>query len=563
MKRYLDLGHETDAESDEMISRSKQLDLEIVLRSGLLVQGSSGSGKSRTLRRIAEQAAGRVQIVIIDPEGEFASLREKHDFLLAAKTGGDVPIGINSAALLARRILELRTSTICDLYDLPILERHRWVRLFFESLMTAPKSQWHDVMFMIDEEHLFAPESGYGDSEATNAIIDFATRGRKRGFGHIGATQRLAALRKSVLAELKNALVGNTFYADDQERAAKTLGVVRRERDAFYRQLRGLSPGQFFALGRALSTERVLLKVGPVFTTHPEPGSNKHVLPPPTPAKIKRLIAELSDLPAEAEAEAKTVKELKAQVQALKTALAAKPVAPAAPPKTVQVEVVPPDLIKAIERLKGLAQNFDYVRDSLNSMAPALVDVYKARHTTFPSGSEMVRQVAVRSLLDAKAATLPLSSSSSKGKLGKGERLILTAIAQHNGGVTREQLTVLTGYKRSTRDAYLQRLGPYIQIIGDKIAATQDGIGVLGSDYVPLPTGDDLRQHWLGKLPEGERRILEVLVKAYPDSVERDAVSEQSSYKRSTRDAYLQRLSARRLVAVRGTTVCASADLFG
>src|SRR6185312_5032994 len=43
--------------------------------------------------------------------------------------------------------------------------------------------------------------------------------------------------------------------------------------------------------------------------------------------------------------------------------------------------------------------------------------------------------------------------------LPRGEHAILTAAAQYPDGVSREQLTVLTGYKRSSRDTYLQRLG--------------------------------------------------------------------------------------------------------
>ena len=49
------------------------------------------------------------------------------------------------------------------------------------------------------------------------------------------------------------------------------------------------------------------------------------------------------------------------------------------------------------------------------------------------------------------------SSNGSAEPLPKGERACLIAMAQHPDGVTREQLTVLTGYKRSSRDAYIQR----------------------------------------------------------------------------------------------------------
>jgi hypothetical protein len=133
-----------------------------------------------------------------------------------------------------------------------------------------------------------------------------------------------------------------------------------------------------------------------------------------------------------------------------------------------------------------------------------------------------------------------------------------------SGSVRREQLTVLTGYKRSSRDAYVQRLRErgYIGHEGNRILATRDGIVALGADYEPLPTGSAFREHVLGKLPEGERRVLEVLIAHYPNAVERQQIDAATSYQRSSRDAYLQRLGARELVETRGRDVKASVNLF-
>ena len=151
--------------------------------------------------------------------------------------------------------------------------------------------------------------------------------------------------------------------------------------------------------------------------------------------------------------------------------------------------------------------------------------------------------------------------------LPKGEAAVLSAIAQHgDDGVTREQLTVLTGYKRSTRDAYVQRLGEReaIAFEGDRIIATLAGVDLLGSSFRPLPIGDALREYWLERLPGGERRVLEAVVAAYPASVAADSISAETEFKRSTRDAYLQRLNARKLVTRVGRgEVRASDMLFG
>ncbi len=58
-------------------SKAAHLDLDALLRGRLLIQANSGKGKSWLLRRIAEELFGKVQVIIIDPEGEFATLREK------------------------------------------------------------------------------------------------------------------------------------------------------------------------------------------------------------------------------------------------------------------------------------------------------------------------------------------------------------------------------------------------------------------------------------------------------------------------------------------------------
>ncbi len=67
-----------------------------------------------------------------------------------------------------------------------------------------------------------------------------------------------------------------------------------------------------------------------------------------------------------------------------------------------------------------------------------------------------------------------------------------------------------------------------------------------------------------GRLPAGERAVLDVVVNAFPKPVERERISEASGYQRSTRDTYLQRLSSRKLVIIEGRgLVRAAEELFG
>lgn len=65
------------------------------------------------------------------------------------------------------------------------------------------------------------------------------------------------------------------------------------------------------------------------------------------------------------------------------------------------------------------------------------------------------------------------------------------------------------------------------------------------------------------RLPAGERAVLEPLITHHPEPVARDHLSEVTGYKRSTRDAYLQRLATRRLIVVEPRGVRANDNLFG
>src|SRR6266550_8300047 len=93
-------------------------DLQVLTDTRLLVQANSGGGKSWCLRRLLEQTHGAVQQIVLDPEGEFSTLRERFDYIYAAKHGGDTAADPRSAKLLAERLLELRVSAVLDIYEL-------------------------------------------------------------------------------------------------------------------------------------------------------------------------------------------------------------------------------------------------------------------------------------------------------------------------------------------------------------------------------------------------------------------------------------------------------------
>lgn len=531
----------------------ESIDVDILLTTRMLIQADSGNGKSYLIRRLVEQLFGKVQIIVIDPEGEFSTLRENFDFVLVGP-GGETPADIRSAPLLATKLLELNASAICDIYEMRTLDRHRWVRMFLEALINAPKKLWHPVVVVVDEAHLYAPEKGQGESEAVGAMMDLASRGRKRGFCLVAATQRLGKLSKNVSSQLQNVLIGGTFQDIDRKRAAETLGVTKADERAFFTDVRLLEPGNFFALGRAISTERIKLKVAGVTTTHPISGKYKSTPPAPS-EKIRALLPQLSDLPAAAEEKLKTEKDLRAEIAELKKQVKT---VPAPEQKIVEVPMLSR---KQVEELRAIAsqivRNTEPIVERINRIIVDSADKVGVAPRHFDDQGKKIFQTSNPSrpdiiVLKGQRTTIKGGSLTIHSPLPIGERKVLEACIQFENGLERNQLTVLTGYKRSSRDAYIARLKEkgYVSTNG-KVEATAHGIAAL-PDAQPLPTGLSLQAYWLNRLPIGEKSILQLLIESYPSPLSRDAMEERTGYKRSSRDAYLARLSAKELVCEAG-----------
>lgn len=327
------------------IGQNLKLDVMRLVESRLLVQASSGGGKSMTLRTILESTFGQVPHIILDVEGEFSTLREKYDYILAGK-GGDIPADPRTAQLLAKKMLELNASIIIDLYELKHSDKHRFVRLFLESLIDAPKELWGPRLVVVDEAHQFCPEKGAGTSEAWEVVIDMCEKGRKRGLGAVLATQRLSKLNKDAAAECQNKIIGLGNLDVDRERSAKELGFTHKE-DIL--SLRDLEAGEFYCIGPALCRHVTKTRINLAETSHPKIG--KRTLKAPVATKrVLHLLEKIKDLPQEAEKELKTVNDLHAEIQRLKQEL-----------RKVPVQVAEKADLKGIEdRLrKELARAFD------------------------------------------------------------------------------------------------------------------------------------------------------------------------------------------------------------
>ena len=514
------------------------IDVEKLIESRMALCANSGGGKSWAIRVLAEQTYGHVQQIIIDHDGEYHTLREKLDYVLVGQKG-DCAASIKTAALLARRLLELNASAIIDIYELG-LQRAEFVKRFLDAIVNSPRELWHPVLVIVDEAHLYAPE--VGSTVSSDAVKNLMALGRKRGFGCVLATQRIAKLDKDALAEANNKLIGRCALDVDMKRAAAELGFSTRE-DML--SLRDLKPGEFYAFGPALLPKVTKIKVGAVQTTHLKAGQRAA---PPMPARdrIKKVLAQLADLPHEAEEEAKTTDQLRTRIRQLELELKAKPAAVA--PTVIEKQVINSKDLSKLEALVSQVRNTaDQLKTSGDSLSSAIAKAQPSK-TRYPALEEANRR-ASKMVQEAVTAIAARTGSELEAALPIGEAAILRALIQYPTGLAKKQLTVMTGYRRSTRDAYIQRLREkgLVADNGDRVFATENGQTAI-PDAEPLPTGRQLQAFWQHKLPVGEWQILKLLIDQHPSPVDKQAIDAVTGFKRSTRDAYLQRLHAKELV---------------
>lgn len=540
--------------------RDIPLDLDRLVETRMLVQANSGGGKSWALRRILEQTHGQVQQLVIDVEDEFHTLRERYDYVLAGRHGGDCPADVRSAALLARRLLELRTSAILGIYELRAHDRIRFVRLFLEALVNAPKDLWHPAIVVVDEAHLFCPQ--VGQAESAGAVIDLMTRGRKRGFCGVLATQRISKLHKDAAAEANNKLIGRSALDVDMKRAADELGLAGREEQA---RLRSLRPGHFFAFGPAVSEAVVEIVVSSVSTTHPRAGE-RAAPPPPPRAAVQRVLAELADLPAEAEQEAQDLETGRRRIRDLERELVA---ARAGKPDPGAVEAAvaaarsdagaladrrAAELVRRVRaRDSRAAAAFTAVADALgrvvdlaqraNAVLSEPIDVeIPALPSPGPGPVDspaLCRSTPTTAGTPAPSRGSPVRASREpqEGITGPMQRILDALAWLESIGVEEPEQTATAflasytiggGAWNNPRSA-LRTAGLIEYLPGDRLRLTDTGRGAAAHPDAPLTTAE-LHSRVLDRLPGPERKLLTVLLEDYPDAIANDELARRAGY---------------------------------
>ena len=524
-----------------------------------------GAGKSNTAAVLAEEMHGAgLPFVVIDPEGSWWGLRASSDgrspglpIPILGGRHGDIPLEREGGKLVADLIVDTRLSCVLDLDGFESETARKKFLLDFAVQLYRRNSE--PLHLFLEEADDYIPQKPIRDEAMLlRAWENIVRRGRKRGLGMTMISQRSAVINKNVLTQVETLIVMRTTGPQDRKAIQAWVDYHGQSREILD-SLPALEDGEAWVWSPQWLKKvvRVQIRMRHTYDSAATPSQRKAKRPAATLADVdlaefqKRMAATIE------RAKAEDPKELKRQVSNLKAQLARAQLAvPPAP--EIKVQIVEKPVLRAAEVTVLVA-----IAGQLRESADAILRGLNGFAKNPPPGPTSDVRAMVRAVPSRPRAPSPAPPF--ENDLGRGERRILAAIAQHPEGCTRTQITVLTGYRRSSRDTYLQRLlsAGLVEKRQERLTCTEAGLASLGVDFEALPTGLALRSYWLEHLPRGETTLLRALINAYPSPLAREALTDVSGYRRSSRDTYLQRLIARELVERSGDgSVRASDQLF-
>lgn len=550
----------------------------------LIALGKTRSGKSSKMRVLVEYLLQkRKPVCIIDPKGDWWGLRlaadGKHPGYPIVIFGGkhaDVPLNPRAGAQVAELIFTGNRPCLIDLKGWMPADKTRFFIDFASKTFEVTEGERY---LMVDEVHNFAPKGKILSVESGQCLHwmnRLATEAQGMGLLLMLASQRPQKVHNDVLTNCETLIACRLIHKSDRDAIKDWIDghgdeAIGKEILATVAEMQR-SDAWVWSPEIEFGPKRI---TWPMFETYdsfkPQPAGN---------AKLKGWAdVDLDEVRQRlatvvAEAQANDPAQLRRRIAELEKQLKA-PAKATAPAPAVDVKAIAEKFFREgralathecragfRELLKGLrVQVNDAVSKTGERMAliePSDKPVsIPAEERKGPKRAEVVPHANGKTTIEWGSASAPGAA------LSKGEATILQALITLPGATSREGLSVLTGYKRSSRNEYVRQLSVrgFVNDNGDTITVTEAGRAAM-PNAEPLPTGEKLRQFWLQNLSTGERKLLEMLIEAYPDSIPRDGGFEQAGYKRSSRNEYLRLLMTRQLITNTDEGVRASDILF-
>lgn len=512
--------------------------------------GTRGSGKTYAAGKMVEAFHdGGVQVVVVDPVGVWYGLRlaadgrgRGLDIPVFGGIHGDVPLEPTAGELVAKLVVERRTSVVLDVSMFTLGQQHKFVLAFSTALFNLKKASRSPIAVVFDEAHEFVPQNpGPAEFEMLGAVRRLWKMGRNFGIGVSLISPRPAEVNKGVVNLTERMYCGRLKGAQDR----KALEGWASAQDADMDALDGLAhlPSGELLYWSEKGTERVHFLPKRTFDSSKTPEAGD-VRPAASLPKIDLEEVRVAMAATIEEAKANDPKALRAEIAHLKHVLdnisanedgreeahaagirEASAAIGATAAEVVELRVFVDyvyDFAKTILARLSRLNAATTVDDVVTHVGPdkdpreALQEhVRRIANLRGPQivGRTMGRVVAVGGRGDGAGA--PVGSFDRK-MVGEARRC-LAALAQH-GAMNPKRLALLAGYApggSSFRKGIGQArtMGWAEDVSGGLIAGTAAGRAALGT-YERLPTGRALLDYWLrnAALPGESRRILKLLI---------------------------------------------------
>lgn len=550
-----------------------------------IVLGKTGAGKSSVLRSafIEPLLDQDEPVCIIDPKGDHWGLKSSasgkragYPVVIFGGDHADIPLNVRAGADVAELVATGNRPCIIDLGGWMVGERTRFFIEFAQALFKHTRGKRWLIM---DEVHNFCPQGKILDPDSGRMLHwanRLASEGRGRGITIVAASQRPQKVHKDFVTSMETLIAMRVIHPRDREAMKDWIDGCAdpAKGKEVLTSLAEMPRGEAWVWSPEINFGPKRIKF-PLFKTYdsfkPQPVSQKRLKgwAEIDLDEVRQKLASVVE-----EHKANDPAELRRRIHELERQLRERPKANVQVEPQIKVERVEVPVIKngqfrqAEKIVAGMAQVLNRLSPALEVLQEGLRKVGAGAEAVAPRQAVITTKVNLpptfgRVRLPEPKKAMPKAIESG-GPLPRGELAVLTACIQFPDGLRREQLTVLTGYKRSSRDAYVARLKEkgFVATHGNIITATEAGRQA-APNIQPLPTGIELQNYWLAILPEGERKILALLLEVYPGGILRDEIDAVTGYKRSSRDAFLSRMAAKQLIEIttRGE-VRASADLF-
>jgi len=208
-------------------------------------------------------------VLVVDTDGEYWGLKESYEILhVGATEECDLQVGPEHASKLAQLALEQHVPIVLDVSGFVDADAaDELVHDVAHELFVRENDVRRPFLFLVEEVHEYIPQSG-SPGEVGEMLIRVAKRGRKRGLGMVGLSQRPASVDKDFITQADLLVWHRLTWGND-------VDVVRTVIDADHAdQVDDLGDGEAFVQAdwHEADVERVQFRRKHTFDAGAAPG---------------------------------------------------------------------------------------------------------------------------------------------------------------------------------------------------------------------------------------------------------------------------------------------------